>query len=574
MSFFQLIQQALPEALGGIMATALLATAAFFYNHRRGNQLNKEKGILHNLPRREYTKLIGREEEFQKIIDALTGRPYLISIDGLGGIGKSTLALEIGYQFLNRQVVSHGKKLAKKHYYDAIIWVSAKRYTLRKDGIITRAQKVQTLQDILDIILITLKKERDVEQTISQKKELARRELRKNHVLLIIDNLETIDDEQLLEFLRELPEPTKALLTTRYHTSETTNIHLAGLPKKDSYILAKTKAEQRDIFLNEKQLERLYTRTGGVPLAIVWTIAKMEDVAIDEAITSLRIDDTSYIAEFCFTEVVESIKKKQSYHTLLALSLFSNKASKEALSYITDFPQSLCNNTLLELERLSLINKTSHQNFWMLPLTKEFVLAQLESPENTKLQEKLKHQYASYYNYEKIRAVKNTKNTIQAIHLALDIKSLLVWNDEISDYLEENYKAIDRGISITRIFYMRKNAVMDKGKLNSKVEEVLASQQNYNISVKILWEEELDKLNIPYPPDMIIFDREEVHVHIGSGGWYTDFEIFLDNKSANPWIKKFDILEKHAILWPFSRNAPSQISTINAPPGSISRTKN
>ena len=111
MSLFELIQQALPEALGGITATALLATAAFFYNRRRENQQNKEEeeGILHNLPRREYTKLIGREKEFQKVIDGLTGRPYLISIDGLGGIGKSALALEIGYKFLNYQVISNEK---------------------------------------------------------------------------------------------------------------------------------------------------------------------------------------------------------------------------------------------------------------------------------------------------------------------------------------------------------------------------------------------------------------------------------------------------------------------------------
>mgnify|MGYP002639676010 CR=1 FL=1 len=548
MRVFDLIMAAIPEALGGVFATGLLGLLAYLLNRWQRNKRAAPQRILHNLPRREYTKFIGREKEFEEVINGLVSRAYLISIDGIGGIGKSTLALEVGYQYLNHQVVYQGKKLKKKHYYDAIIWTSARRFSLRKDGILMREQEIQNLHDILNAILITLKKDNALDNSLAKKREIARRALAEHRALLIIDNLETIEDDQLLEFLRELPEPTKALLTTRHRISETKIVHLEGLTRAASFKLAQAKAEELNLALKPEALERLFIRTGGVPLAIVWTIAKMEDVGINDAITSLHIDDTSIIAEFCFLEVVESIRKKEAYHTLLALSLFAQKANREALAFITEFPQALCNNTLIELEHFSLINKTPH-NYWMLPLTKEFAIAQLQRPENAALRKKLQHRYADYYNYTKIVAVDKAKKSINAIHFALDLNALLVWNNEISDYLEANYQAIARGVEITRIFYLRKATTFISEEAREKISKIIQAQRENGVKTKILWEDDLIKNQVTAPPDMIIFDEQEIHVHIGSGGWYTEFDIFTEVKAVNLWLGKFHALEKLAISW-------------------------
>jgi hypothetical protein len=64
-----------------------------------------------------------------------------------------------------------------------------------------------------------------------------------------------------------------------------------------------------------------------------------------------------------------------------------------------------------------------------------------------------------------------------------------------------------------------------------------------------LWKEELDKENLPYPPDMIIFDQQEIHIHEGSGGWYTDVEIIETENVVNKWTKKFNLLEKYSHEW-------------------------
>jgi hypothetical protein len=547
MQLINIILNALPEALGGMITAAILGGLAYFYNKWRSERPVDPRKIMHNLPRPDFIEFVGRLEEFQRVIDGLTGRPYLISIDGVGGIGKSALALEVGHRFLRHKVASQ-KKFHPRYYYNAIIWVSAKRYSLREDGIITREQEAQTFQDILNTIAITLGKEKYLNELHYKKKELIRSELAKQRALLIIDNLETVDDEQFLEFLRELPEPTKVIITTRHQIGETYRVHLPGLSEKDAFALMRTEADLRSVLLSPEQMERLYQRTGGVPLAIVWTIARMEYLKVDDILTDVRINDYSVIAHFCFHEVVTSLKNKESYHTLLALSLFNDKASREALGFVAGFPPHIRDATLVELEKLSLINKISNF-FWMLPLTREFVTKELNIVENESLKEKLKKQFADYYNQIKIRSVVKTRSSIKAIHLALELEAVFVWNDVISDYLQANREAVSRGVKITRIFLMDKAIVMNQEEVEPNVAKILDAQQNAGVDVKILWRDVLDKQDIQYPPDLIIFDDKEVHLHKGSGGWYTDVDILENEKQIEKWLKNFALLEKHGIVW-------------------------
>src|SRR5262245_7477820 len=55
----------------------------------------------HNLPPRYYERFIGRQQELDEVRRLLLPHPqsrvYVVTIDGIGGIGKTALALESAY---------------------------------------------------------------------------------------------------------------------------------------------------------------------------------------------------------------------------------------------------------------------------------------------------------------------------------------------------------------------------------------------------------------------------------------------------------------------------------------------
>ncbi len=55
----------------------------------------------------------------------------------------------------------------------------------------------------------------DIIQALTEQANLVRQALTQQRTLLIIDNLETVDDEQTLAFIREVPAPTKVIVATR-----------------------------------------------------------------------------------------------------------------------------------------------------------------------------------------------------------------------------------------------------------------------------------------------------------------------------------------------------------------------
>ncbi len=138
-------------------------------------------------------------------------RHFVITIDGIGGIGKSALALEIANSYR-----LHYDKLPRDERFEAIIWITAKQTLLTGEGIISRPQSLRTLEDIYNTIAVTLGREDITRAPNNEQEGLIRQALTQQRTLLIVDNLETVDDERVLGFIRELPDPTKVVVTTRH----------------------------------------------------------------------------------------------------------------------------------------------------------------------------------------------------------------------------------------------------------------------------------------------------------------------------------------------------------------------
>jgi LuxR family glucitol operon transcriptional activator len=346
-------------------------------NQTASSDAPKHPQVHHNLPQPDYGEFVGRTAELAQVHRILRPYPHsrhaVVTIDGIGGIGKSALALEVAHRYLRDY-----DRLPDEERFDAIIWTSAKASVLTADGIAPRQQITRTLDDIYTAIAVTLEREAITRARPGEQDALVTKTLTQQRTLLLVDNLETVDDERVNAFLRELPAPTKAIVTTRHRIDVAYPIRLTGMPKEDALDLIAQECGKKDVTLTDAEAEKLYRRTGGVPLAVVWSVAQMGyGYGVDSVLRRLG-ERTGDIARFCFEGVMERIRGKLAHKLLMALSLFATDASREALGYVAGLQDDVLSRDegLVKLERLSLINKESGR-FSMLPLTDEFVKSEV-----------------------------------------------------------------------------------------------------------------------------------------------------------------------------------------------------
>jgi tetratricopeptide (TPR) repeat protein len=349
-------------------------------------------GPRHNLPSRDYEHYVGRQKELGEIYRLLgpRSRTVVVTIDGIGGIGKSALALETAYSFLERYA-----DLLVDERFEAIVWISAKQSYLTANGIRERRQVFRTLEDVFAAIARVLDYPAITRAPTEEQRDIVDQVLREQRTLLILDNLETVDDENLLDFLRELPEPTKALITTRHRIDVARTIRLTGMQYVDALALIAQEAARKEVTLTADEQEQFWLRTGGVPLAIVWSTGLMGLGGSVGSVLRRLGSGQSDITHFCFEESVAQIRGRDAYTLLLALVLFDASVSRLMLGQVAGIGADEFGRDvgLEELLRLSIINKDG-ELFNLLPLTRSFVLE--EFLRQRELEDILRERWARY----------------------------------------------------------------------------------------------------------------------------------------------------------------------------------
>jgi len=376
-SHLQVLEQ--QAATFGVMAPPYIVTQIAEYRQKIAELegrlrpvVAQQKGLpRHNLPPRDYERFVGRQKELAEVrrLVGPNSRAFVVTIDGIGGIGKSSLALETAYTFLDQN-----ETLSVAERFEAIVWVSAKRTYLDASGIRERRQVFRTLEDVFATISRVLDYPAITRARAEEQRAIVDQVLREQRTLLILDNLETVDDEDLMDFLNELPEPTKALVTTRHRIDVARPVRLTGMAHHDALDLIAQEATRKDVTLSPGAQEDLWQRTGGVPLAIVWSIGLMGLGGSVESVLRRLGSGQSDIARFCFEESVAQIRGRDAHKLLLALSLFAVDASREAIGIVAGLGDDVFSSDtgLAELLRLSLVNKEGDR-FSLLPLTRSFV---------------------------------------------------------------------------------------------------------------------------------------------------------------------------------------------------------
>lgn len=339
---------------------------------------------LHNLPQPDYVTFVGREKEREWLRKRLSpaDRAWILLLTGIGGVGKTALALAIAHEYYRRY-----SELPPSERFDAIVWVSAKEQVLTPSGpeasgppsLVSRtlAEVYRAIAQALDREAITRAAPQDQDWEV-------RKALTAQRTLLILDNLDTMDDA-VRAFLRNLPAPTKAIVTSREKLDVADTLVLRGMEREDALALMKAESEPRSLALTSEQEERLYERTAGLPLPIRLSIARLGSGETFEGVMRWLSNATGDLPEYCVGGQVELARKRNpnTYLLLIACSLFDRDAgaAREVLGEITDLPIADRDEGLLLLEHFNLLNRTTNDRFWMLPIVQEYARAQLEKSE-------------------------------------------------------------------------------------------------------------------------------------------------------------------------------------------------
>jgi LuxR family glucitol operon transcriptional activator len=272
--------------------------------------------VYTNLPAPTYNQFVMREAPYAEILDGLRQRSSLVLISSLGGMGKTSLAREIAARSLSGDLPD----------VDAVVWVSD-----------TDRPGTTNLSVVLNEIARTLDYPGITQFSADEKRYEVEQLLRRQKVLLIIDNFETITDDALLQWVLRLPEPSKAIITTREYRREFRSswpIDLSGMTDSEARLLIDERLRMLKIekLVDDRaELEPLIAATGGNPKAIELALGliKHERRSLQQVIDSLHAARGELFDDL-FSRVW-SLLDEPTRRVLLALTLFPASASHAAL---------------------------------------------------------------------------------------------------------------------------------------------------------------------------------------------------------------------------------------------------
>lgn len=337
-----------------------------------------------NLPVRYHTALIGREKEMAQLLELLSHdtRASRISVEGIGGAGKTSLVLEAAYRCLHPR-------------FDAIIFTSAKQQHLIDNHILQRHKRERTLHDIFRAIFRTLEFPGVIPADFDQQLDCIQRRLTQLDTLLIVDNLETLEDrEAVLSFLYELPPTVKVVITTRVRGAFGVPIYLECLPLNEAQRLIQHQAQEQSVQLKPEQFQAIYQRTSGLPLGIVYAIGQLSVYGICSDGLATRLTQANKdLAQYCFEDSVQRLRGQPAHRLLMVLALFAKSASREAIAQIA-LPDVDPLNTLAQLYKLRLVMQRE-ERYDMHPLTREYALAELKA--HSEFEQQARERWINWY---------------------------------------------------------------------------------------------------------------------------------------------------------------------------------
>ena len=268
--------------------------------------------------------------------------------------------------------------------------ITAKDRELTSSGIRAVRPGLTSFEALLDSTLDVLGFPDLKPLTVPEKEAEVMALLRNSQGLLYIDNLETVDDARVVNFLDRIPPGAKALITSRRTTVRrlVSPIDIDGLNNKEleAYVNSLAAEPRFGYLRNLNVTERL--RIGDacdrIPLAIRWVFSRAKGAA--EAITNAENLTTvgrhgEELLKFSFRRVFDGMSSPER-SVLEVLSLFQRALPTEALIVGAALPQAAVEDAIEGMSEDALVQRefdpdTNDYVFTLRPIPRSFVLVEL-----------------------------------------------------------------------------------------------------------------------------------------------------------------------------------------------------
>lgn len=340
--------------------------------------------LIERLGSPSYSKLIGVEQHLTDLITLLAKpeTPWIIAVEGMGGIGKTSLADAAVRQIIETQRI------------DDFAWISAKLHTFNLAGTIQQIHcPPLNLKDLIERLLIQLGEDPLHLSALPTAKALAtlQTRLKETPHLIVIDNLESLTDlGTLLPVLRDLANPSKFLLTSReslFYEPGLYHFNLPELSEADALRLIRAEVQLHNRHslkdAGDDDLKQIYQSVGGNPLTLRLIAGQARNYALSailDNLTQWRSQKTEDLYSYLYLRAWDNLNEA-TRRIFLAMPMSGAQGGDlDFLSAITGLKTDAARIALEHLIALNLIDSVgglSERRYTIHNLTRTFLQEQV-----------------------------------------------------------------------------------------------------------------------------------------------------------------------------------------------------
>ncbi|NTW01864.1 MAG: hypothetical protein HGA19_11330 [Oscillochloris sp.] len=368
--------------LNRIWLRRLLESVRYYDIQRLLDRLTPTSGIVSPLPRMQdnlpaptYSHFIMRPEAYRHVVEGLNQRSALLVIISMGGMGKSSLALEVAKRCIGQGEGPYLEGEAPP-IFNTAVWVSGHDQPAAIG-----------LTDVLDTVAMTLGYPGLTRFSLRERQHELGQILRQQRVLIIVDSLEASSDPALLDWLLRLPEPSKAIVTTRVYRREFQRgawmVEIDGMCDSEAYELISQTVRRLRIGTPHPDItQRLWTMTGGNPKAIEMALGHVRYTG--QPLTNVL--NTLFVAQGELFDALFAqswtILEPAARAILITATLFIGSAPADALINIANsvHPSNDALQKLTELSLIEIVHSSDVEEvvrYTLHPLTRSFIASKL-----------------------------------------------------------------------------------------------------------------------------------------------------------------------------------------------------